>query len=59
MRILVFQVDWACRLLRLRHVVDVVPALGAVAEVAASRTDLDSFILRLTLQVSPVPACTL
>lgn len=39
------------RLLRLRHVVDVVPALSAVAEVAASRTDLDSFILRLTLQV--------
>ena len=39
------------RLLRLRHVVDVVPALSAVAEVAASRTDLESFILRLTLQV--------
>lgn len=39
------------RLLRLRHVVDVVPALSAVAEVAASRTDLESFILCLTLQV--------
>ncbi len=39
------------RLLRLRHVVDVVPALSALAEVAASRTDLESFILRLTLQV--------
>jgi hypothetical protein len=36
----------------MRHVVDVVPALSAVAEVAASRTDLESYILRLTLQVS-------
>ena len=40
-----------CRLLRLRHVVDVVPALSAAAEVTASRTDLESFILRLTVQV--------
>ena len=39
------------RLLRLRHAVDVVPALTAVAESAASRTDLESYILRLTLQV--------
>ena len=40
-----------CRLLRLRHVVDVMHALSAVADVAASRTDLSSFILRLTLEV--------
>ena len=39
------------RLLRLRHVVDVVPALSAAAEITASRTDLESFILRLTVQV--------
>ncbi len=40
-----------CRLLRLRHVVDVVPALSVAAEITASRTDLESFILRLTVQV--------
>ena len=44
-----------CRLLRLRHVVDVVPALSAAAEVAASRTDLHSYILRVTLQVPRIP----
>ena len=43
--------SFRCRLLRLRHVVDVVPALSVAAEITASRTDLESYILRLTVQV--------
>lgn len=42
--------DCARRLLRLSQSCDVLPSLAAVAELAPSRADLDTFILRLSLQ---------
>ncbi len=40
----------ARRLLRLSQSCDVLPSLAAAAELAPSRADLDTFILRLSLQ---------
>ena len=39
-----------CRLLRLSQSCDVLPSVGVGAELAPSRADLDTFILRLSLQ---------
>ena len=44
----------SCRVLRLSHTVDVLPALGVAASLAASPTDLESFVMRLALHNSQV-----
>ena len=46
-----------CRLLRLSQSCDVLPSLGVGAELAPSRADLDTFILRLSLQNLQVLRC--